>query len=151
MADHNRYSVDARAAPDGAGALHAERVVVMLARKLSRIIRAASARPDHLRSLALPAGADEEARRLAQWRAVQGLDLPPALTQVRVKLKQHATETDSSSRCWAPCSIMDWPPSKAPAPKRWSGHRQRDVILTVLARQRQPAAPPASPRLTRYA
>jgi hypothetical protein len=31
------------------------------------------ARPDHLRSLALSAGTDEEARRLAQWRPVQGL------------------------------------------------------------------------------
>jgi len=28
------------------------------------------------------------------------------LTQVRIKLKQHATGIDSSSRCWAQCSIM---------------------------------------------
>src|ERR1019366_7743957 len=33
------------------------------------------ARSDHLRSLALPAGADEEAGRPAQWRAVQGQEL----------------------------------------------------------------------------
>ena len=75
MADHNRYSVDARAA--GRMVLvrsHAERIVVLLGRRGGRRPSAPlPARPDHLRSLALSAGSDEEARRLAQRRSVQGL------------------------------------------------------------------------------
>ena len=75
MADHNRYSVDARAA--GRMVLvrsHAERIVVLLDDEVvADHPRQLPARPDHLRSLALPAGSGEEARRFAQWRSLQGL------------------------------------------------------------------------------
>jgi DNA replication protein DnaC/transposase len=73
MADHNRYSVDARAA--GRMVLvrsHAERVVVFLGDEVVADHPRHFQR-DHLRSLALSAGADEEARRLAQRRAIQRL------------------------------------------------------------------------------
>ena len=71
MADHNRYSVDARAA--GRMVLvrsHAERIVVLFNDDRGcRPPAPLPARPDHLRSLALSAGSGEEARRLAQRRA----------------------------------------------------------------------------------
>jgi hypothetical protein len=56
MADHNRYSVDARAA--GRMVLvrsHAERIVVLLGDEVvADHPRHFPTRPDHLRSLALP-------------------------------------------------------------------------------------------------
>jgi len=39
-ADHNRYSIDARAPAEWCGALHAERIVVLLATRWSPNIRA---------------------------------------------------------------------------------------------------------------
>ena len=122
MADHNRYSVDARAA--GRMVLvrsHAERIVVLLGDEVvADHPRQLPARPDHLRSLALPAGADEEARRLAQWRAVQGLG-SAARPDPGARKAEAATPMAiaSSSRCWARCSTMGWPRSRPPAPKRW--------------------------------
>ena len=44
-------------------------------------------------------------------------DLPPALAQVRAKLKAYPDGDRQSSRCWAPCSIMGWPPVRPPARK----------------------------------
>ena len=60
--------------PDGAGALPCRTHRRAAGRRGGRRPPApVPARPDHLRSLALPAGSDEEARRLAQRRPVQGL------------------------------------------------------------------------------
>jgi hypothetical protein len=92
MADHNRYSVDARAA--GRMVLvrsHAERIVVLLGEKVVA---------DHPRSfkrdqviydpwhylplLMKKPGALRNGAPFKDWA------LPPALTQVRAKLKNHA-------------------------------------------------------------
>jgi DNA replication protein DnaC/transposase len=81
-ADHNRYSVDARAA--GRMVLvhsYAERLVVLLdevvVANAGAWLQAPSpqlqARPGDLRSVALPPGFTEETRGFAQWSAVQGL------------------------------------------------------------------------------
>ena len=96
------------------------------------------ARSDHLRSLALPAGADEEAGRPAQWRAVQGLELPPALTQVRAKLKQHADGDRQFVKVLG--AVLDHglaAVESACAEALEAGIASGDVILTVLARRRQ--------------
>jgi hypothetical protein len=45
-------------------------------------------------------------------------DLPAGLDQVRAKLKSHADADRSSSKFSPRCSIMDWPRSRQPAPKR---------------------------------
>ena len=70
---------------------HAERVVVLLGDEVVA---------DHPRNfqrerifprpLALPAGIDEEARRLRNGAPFKDWDLPAALIQVRAKLKPHA-------------------------------------------------------------
>ncbi len=147
MADHNRYSVDARAA--GRMVLvrsHAERIVVLLDDEVvADHPRQIPARPDHLRSLALSAGSGEEARRFAQWRAVQGLGsaarLGPGPRQAEAAMPMAIV---SSSRCWARCSIMGLAAVEAACAEALAaGIASGDVILTVLARQRQPAAPPS--------
>ena len=107
--------------PDGAGALprRAHRGAVRR-RGGGRPSAPVPARPDHLRSLALPAGSGEEARRFAQWRTVQGLGpaarLGPGPREAEAAMP---TAIASSSKCWARCSIMGWPRSRPPAPKRW--------------------------------
>src|SRR5208282_3710225 len=121
MADHNRYSVDARAA--GRMVLvrsYAERIVVLFDDEMvadhprqfrrDRIIYD----PWHyLPVLMKKPGALRNGAPFKDW------DLPPALTQVRIKLKQHA-----------------------------DGDRQfvkvlGAVLLTVLARRRQPVPSPS--------
>ena len=92
MADHNRYSVDARAA--GRMVLvrsHAERVVVLLGEEVvadhPRCFRRDQIIYDpwhYLPVLMKKPGALRNGAPFKDW------DLPPALTQVRDKLKQHA-------------------------------------------------------------
>ena len=50
----------------------------------------------------------------------------------------------SSSRCWARCSIMGWQAVEAACAEALeAGIASGDVILAVLARQRQPPVPPS--------
>ena len=119
MADHNRYSVDARAA--GRMVLvrsHAERIVVLLGDELvadhPRQFRRDQIIYDpwhYLPVLMKKPGALRNGAPFKDWA------LPPALTQVRAKLKQPADGGSSSSRCWAPYSITAWPRSRPPVPK----------------------------------
>ena len=122
MADHNRYSVDARAA--GRMVLvrsHAERIVVLLGDEVvADHPRQLPARPDHLRSLALPAGADEEARRLAQRRAVQGLGsaarADPGPRQAEAARRRRPTVRQGVGRG---ARSRAGRRRRPPAPKRW--------------------------------
>jgi len=75
----------------------------------------------------------------------QGLGFcPPALTQVRAKLKQH---TDGYAtvvaRCWRRARSRAAAVEAACAEALERVSASGDVILTVLARRRQPAAPPS--------
>src|SRR6478752_7055305 len=106
MADHNRYSVDARAAG---------RPVLMK-------------KPGALRN-----GAP-----FKDWA------LPPALTQVRAKLKQHADGDRQFVKVLG--AVLDHglaAVEAACAEALEAGIASGDVILTVLARRRQPATPPS--------
>ena len=103
MADHNRYSVDARAA--GRMVLvrsHAERIVVLFDDGGGRACPAVPPQPDRLRPLALPAGADEETRRAAQWRSVQGLEparrLGPGARQAAASCRRRPTVRQGARR-----------------------------------------------------
>ena len=146
MADHNRYSVDARAA--GQMVLvrsHAERIVVLFNDAVVA---------DHLRQfrrdqiiydpwhylpvLVKKPGALRNGAPFKDW------DLPPALAQVRAKLKSH---TDGDRQF---VKVLSAVPDHgldaveaACAEALAAGIASGDVILTVLARQRQPAAPPS--------
>jgi hypothetical protein len=71
-------------------------------------------------------------------------DLPPALTQVRVKLKQHADGDRQFVKVLG--AVLDHglaAVESACAEALEAGIASGDVILTVLARQRQPVAPPS--------
>jgi len=108
MADHNRYSVDARAA--GRMVLvrsHAERIVVLFNNDVvgdhPRQFRRDQIIYDpwhYLPVLVKKPGALRNGAPFKDW------DLPPGLTEVRSKLK-----------AWAPCSIMGWAPLRTPVSK----------------------------------
>src|SRR5664279_5422625 len=146
MADHNRYSVDARAA--GRMVLvrsYAERIVVLFDDKMvadhprqfrrDRIIYD----PWHyLPVLMKKPGALRNGAPFKDW------DLPPALTQVRIKLKQHTDGDRQFVKVLG--AVLDHglaAVEAACAEAVEAGIASGDVILTVLARQRQPAAPPS--------
>ena len=146
MADHNRYSVDARAA--GRMVLvrsHAERVVVLLGDEVVA---------DHPRSFQrdkivydpwhyLPVlmkkpGALRNGAPFKDW------DLPTALTQARAKLKPHADGDRQFVKILG--AVLDhglFAVEAACAEALEAGIASGDVILAVLARQRQPAAAPS--------
>jgi transposase len=146
MADHNRYSVDARAA--GQMVLvrsHAERIVVLFNDAVVA---------DHLRQfrrdqiiydpwhylpvLVKKPGALRNGAPFKDW------DLPPALAQVRAKLKCHADGDRQFVKVLS--AVLDHgldAVEAACAEALTAGIASGDVILTVLARQRQPAAPPS--------
>ena len=122
MADHNRYSVDARAA--GRMVLvrsHAERIVVLFNDEV------VADHPRHFRRdqiiydpwhylpvLVKKPGALRNGAPFKDW------DLPPALAAgPRQAEAAMPTAIASSSKCWARCSTMGWPPSRPPVPKRW--------------------------------
>ena len=121
MADHNRYSVDARAA--GRMVLvrsHAERIVVLL----DDIVVADHARsfkrdqivydPWHyLPVLLRKPGALRNGAPFKDW------DLPPALAQVRQRLKHHPDSDRQFVKVWAACSITGLPPSRRHARRHW--------------------------------
>jgi hypothetical protein len=71
-------------------------------------------------------------------------DLPPALVQVRAKLKSHADADRQFVKVLA--AVLDHglaAVETACAEALGAGIASGDVILTVLARQRQPVAPPS--------
>jgi len=146
MSDHNRYSIDARAA--GRMVLvrsHAERVVVLLGEEVvadhprcfqrDRIIYD----PWHyLPVLMKKPGALRNGAPFKDWA------LPPALTQVRAKLKPHADGERQFVKILG--AVLDHgicAVEAACAEALEAGIASGDVILTVLARRRQPAAPPS--------
>jgi hypothetical protein len=146
MADHNRYSVDARAA--GRMVLvrsHAERIVVLL----DDVVVA-----DHTRSfkrdqivydpwhylpvLVRKPGALRNGAPFKDW------DLPAALAQVRAKLKSHADGDRQFVKVLG--RVLDHgldAVEAACAEALAAGIANGDVILTVLARQRQPPPVPS--------
>ena len=146
MADHNRYSVDARAA--GRMVLvrcHAERIVVLCTDEV------VADHPRHFRRdqviydpwhylpvLVRKPGAWRNGAPFKDW------DLPQGLAEVRAKLKQH----DDGDRQFVKVlgAVLDHglaAVEAACAEALQAGIASGDVILTVLARQRQPAVPPS--------
>jgi hypothetical protein len=145
-ADHNRYSVDARAA--GRMVLvrsHAERIVVLCNNEV------VADHPRHFRRdqviydpwhylpvLVKKPGALRNGAPFKDW------DLPPALAQVRAKLKSHTDGDRQFVKVLG--ALLDHglaAVEAACAEALQAGIASGDVILTVLARQRQPAAPPS--------
>ena len=143
MADHNRYSVDARAA--GRMVLvrsHAERIVVLLNDEVvadhPRQFRRDQIIYDpwhYLPVLVKKPGALRNGAPFKDW------DLPPALAQVRAKLKSHADGDRQFVKVLG--AVLDHglaAVEAACAEALEAGIASGDVILTVLARRRQPAA-----------
>jgi hypothetical protein len=146
MADHNRYSVDARAA--GRMVLvrsHAERIVVLLGDEAvadhPRNFRRDQIIYDpwhYLPVLMKKPGALRNGAPFKDWA------LPPALTQVRAKLKQHADGDRQFVKVLG--AVLDHglaAVESACAEALEAGLASGDVILTVLARRRQPTPPPS--------
>src|SRR6266446_2295411 len=146
MADHNRYSVDARAA--GRMVLvrsHADRIVVLLDDTVVA---------DHVRNfrrdkiiydpwhylpvLVRKPGALRNGAPFKDW------DLPPALAQVRQRLKHHPDSDRQFVKVLG--RVLDHgldAVEAACAEALAAGIANGDVILTVLARQRQPPPVPS--------
>jgi DNA replication protein DnaC len=146
MADHNRYSVDARAA--GRMVLvrsHAERIVVLLDDEVvadhPRQFRRDQIIYDpwhYLPVLLKKPGALRNGAPFKDWA------LPPALTQVRTKLKQHADGDRQFVKVLS--AVLDHGMAAVEAActeALEAGIASGDVILTVLARRQQPATPPS--------
>ena len=146
MADHNRYSVDARAA--GRMVLvrsHAERIVVLFNDEVvadhPRQFRRDQIIYDpwhYLPVLVRKPGALRNGAPFKDW------DLPAGLARVRAKLKSHADSDRQFVKILAAVldhglAAVEAACAEALAADIASG----DVILTVLARQRQPAVPPS--------
>jgi len=146
MADHNRYSVDARAA--GRMVLvrsHAERIVVLFNDAI------VADHPRHFRRdqviydpwhylpvLLRKPGALRNGAPFKDW------DLPPLLLQVRAKLKHHADGDRQFVKVLG--AVLDHglaAVEAACAEALAAGIASGDVILTVLARQLQPPIPPS--------
>ena len=144
MADRNRYSVDARAA--GRMVLvraHAERIVVLFDDEI------VADHPRHFRRdqiiydpwhylpvLVKKPGALRNGAPFKDW------DLPPALAQVRAKLKSHVDGDRQFVKVLG--AVLDHglaAVEAACAEALEAGIASGDVILTVLARRRQPAPP----------
>ena len=145
-ADRNRYSVDARAA--GRMVLvrcHAERIVVLLGDEVvadhPRQFRHDQIVYDpwhYLPVLMKKPGALRNGAPFKDW------PLPPALNQVRAKLKSHADGDRQFVKVLG--AVLDHglgAVDAACAEALDAGIASGDVILTVLARRRQPAPPPS--------
>ncbi|SES42563.1 hypothetical protein SAMN03159406_04287 [Rhizobium sp. NFR03] len=146
MADHNRYSVDARAA--GHMVLvrsHAERVVVRLGEDVvadhPRCFRRDQIVYDpwhYLPVLMKKPGA------LRNGAPFKDSDLPLALTQVRAKLKSHADADQQFVKVLG--AVLDHgiaAVESACTEALEAGVASGDVILAVLARRQQPTPPPS--------
>jgi transposase len=146
MADHNRYSVAARAA--GRMVLvrtHAERIVVLFNNEV------VADHPRHFRRdriiydpwhylpvLVKKPGALRNGAPFKDW------DLPPGLTEVRAKLKSHVDGDRQFVKVLG--AVIDHGLAAVEAAcdeALEAGIASGDVILTVLARHRQPAPPPS--------
>ena len=145
-ADRNRYSVDARAA--GRMVLvrsYAERIVVLLGDEIvadhPRNFRRDQIIYDpwhYLPVLMKKPGALRNGAPFKDWA------LPSALTQVRAKLKNHADGDRQFVKVLG--AVLDHglgAVDAACAEALQAGIASGDVILTVLARRRQPAMPPS--------
>lgn len=146
MADHNRYSVDARAA--GRMVLvrsHAERIVVLFDDAVvadhPRQFRRDQIIYDpwhYLPVLVRKPGALRNGAPFKDW------DLPPALARVRAKLKPYPDGDRQFVKVLG--AVLDHGLAAvevACVETLEAGIASGDVILTVLARQRQPVAPPS--------
>jgi transposase len=146
MADHNRYSVDARAA--GQMVLvrsHAERIVVLFNDEVvadhPRQFRRDQIVYDpwhYLPVLVRKPGALRNGAPFKDW------DLPAGLAEVRSKLKPHADADRQFVKVLG--TVLDHglaAVETACAEALAAGIASGDVILTILARQRQPTAPPS--------
>jgi hypothetical protein len=145
-ADRNRYSVDARAA--GRMVLvrsYAERIVVLLGDEIvanhPRQFRHDQIIYDpwhYLPVLVKKPGALRNGAPFKDWA------LPPALSQVRAKLKSHTDGDRQFVKVLG--AVLDHglgAVEAACAEALEAGIASGDVILTVLARQRQPVMPPS--------
>jgi len=146
MADHNRYSVDARAAGRMVQVrAHAERIVVLCGDETvadhPRDFRRDQIICDpwhYLPVLARKPGALRNGLPFKDWA------LPPGLAQVRVKLKEHADSDRQFVKVLA--AVLDHglaAVEAACAEALEAGIASGDVILAVLARRRQPETPPS--------
>jgi hypothetical protein len=147
MADHNRYSVDARAA--GQMVLvrsHAERIVVLLGEE----IVAEHARqfkrdqviynPWHYLPILLrKPGALRNGAPFKEW------DLPAGLAEVRDKLKRHADGDRQFVKILAAVLAHGLAAVEAACEEEAleAGIASGDVILTILARKQQVELPPS--------
>ncbi len=146
MVDRNRYSVDARAA--GRMVLvrsHAGRIVVLLGDEV------VADHPRHFQRdqtiydpwhylpvLVRKPGALRNGAPFKDWA------LPPALTQVRAKLKIHADGDRQFVKVLGAVLVHGLAAVEAACAEALeAGIASGDVILTVLARQRQPVAAPS--------
>ena len=145
-ADRNRYSVDARAA--GRMVLvrsHAERIVVLFNDEVvaehPRQFRRDQVIYDpwhYLPVLVRKPGALRNGAPFKDW------DLPPGLAQVRAKLKSHADGDRQFVKVLG--AVLDHGLAVVEAAcgeALEAGIASGDVILAVLARRQQPAAPPS--------
>jgi hypothetical protein len=146
MADHNRYSVDARAA--GRMVLvrsYAERIVVIFNNEVvadhPRNFRRDKIIYDpwhYLPVLVRKPGALRNGAPFKDW------DLPPALAQVRAKLKAHPDSDRQFVKVLGAVLDHGLPAVEAACEEALkAGIASGDVILTVLARQRQPEPAPS--------
>jgi hypothetical protein len=146
MADHNRYSVDARAA--GKMVLvrsYAERIVVLSGDEIvadhPREFRRDQIIYDpwhYLPILMRKPGALRNGAPFKDW------DLPPGLAQVRAKLKSHADGDRQFVKVLSAVLDHDLTAVEAACAEAMAaGIASGDVILAVLARQRQPTPPPS--------
>ena len=146
MADHNRYSIDARAA--GRMVLvrsHAERIVVLFNDEIvadhPRNFRRDQIIYDpwhYLPVLLKKPGALRNGAPFKNW------DLPPNLAQVRGLLAQHIDGDRQFVKVLG--AVLDHGLTAvelACAEALEAGLAAGDVILTILARQRQPPLPPS--------
>ena len=146
MADHNRYSVDARAA--GRMVLvrsHAERIVVLLGDEIvaqhSRQFRRDQVIYNfwhYVPVLVRKPGALRNGAPFKDW------DLPPGLAKVHAKLKSHADGDRQFVKVLG--AVLDHgleAVEAACAEALEAGIASGDVILAVLTRRRQPAMPPS--------
>mgnify|MGYP001189163444 CR=1 FL=1 len=146
MADHNRYSVDARAAGRMVRVRsHADRIVVLLDDAVvadhPRQFRRDQVIYDpwhYLPILLRKPGALRNGAPFKDW------ELPPGLADVRVKLKRHADGDRQFVKILG--AVLDHglvAVEAACAEALAAGIANGDVILTVLARRQQPPAPPS--------
>ena len=146
MADHNRYSVDARAAGRMVQVRsHADRIIVLLDDEVvaehPRDFRRGQVIYDpwhYLPILVRKPGALRNGAPFKDW------DLPPGLASARIKLKQHVDGDRQFVKILGAVLDHGLPAVEAACAEALdAGIASGDVILAVLARQLQPPTPPS--------